>query len=131
MALEDFSGAIVPIVHPIPEAVAPDLAILAPARPGPVPLAVGHEAGLPNLVEIVRVDTALRETVPVDVGAGADAAVDEDRRDVDAGAAEIPDVADFLLVSAHVAFAAEGHLHRPAFLALGLDEFHQGNELVI
>ncbi len=78
MALEDFGGGAVPVVHAATEAVAPLLAVGATARLCPAAVAEGLEAFVPDLPEIISVDIALRESVAVDVGTGADAAIDED-----------------------------------------------------
>ena len=99
MALEDLVRRPVPIVHAVAEAVLPLLAVGASARFRPVAAAENLEAFLPDFVEVVLVDVSLREPVPVDVGTGADAAVDEDGGDVYAGVAEIPYGPDFLLIS--------------------------------
>ena len=85
MALEHLGGGAVPVVHAAAEAVAPFPAAGAAARPGPVAVAERLEALLPHFVEIILIDAALREPVPVDVGTGRNAAVDEDGGDVDAG----------------------------------------------
>ena len=99
MALEDVLGGAVPVVHAVAEAVFPLLAVGAAARFRPLAVAEGLEAVLPDRLKVVLVDVSLREPVPVDVGAGADAAVDEDGGDVHAGVAEIPHGPDLLLIS--------------------------------
>ena len=109
----------VPVVHAATEAVFPLPAGLAGAlAAGPFAAAEGLETMLPDFVQIVLVDIALREIVPVDVGTGADAAVNQDGGDVDAGAAEETVVADLLLVGAQEVSATEGDLHRTAFPTL-------------
>ena len=91
----------------------------------------GQKSVLPDVPEVIVIDIALGEEVPVDVGAGADAAVDEDGGYVHAGVAEVADVADLLLVSAQIALAAEGGFHGAALLPPGLDKFHQRDEFIV
>jgi len=111
VALEHFFGGAVPVVHAAAKAVAPLGAAGAPALLRPFPVPEGQEAVLPDLPEVIVINVALGEEVTVDVGAGADAAVDEDGGYVHAGVAEVADVADLLLVSAQVTLAAEGCFH--------------------
>ena len=131
MALKDFLAGPVPVVHTVPEAVAPFPAGSAAAFFCPAAVAERLEAPFPDRIEIVRIDIALGKGVAVDVGAAADPSVDEDGGDVDAGMAEVADVPDLLLVAAEETFAAERGFHRTAGTPLLPDEFHQGNELRI
>ncbi len=59
MALEHLGRGTMPVVHAVPEAVLPLLAAGATARPGPVAVAEGLEARLPDLLEIVFLDIPL------------------------------------------------------------------------
>ena len=77
MAVNHILARAVPVVHSVAEAHFEGFAILADARARPFAVAERLKTLIPNLIKIVGVDAALRETVAVDVGAGADAAVDE------------------------------------------------------
>lgn len=92
--------------------------------PSPTSVAEPLKTVLPDLVEVILIDTPLGEKVPVDIGAGGDASIDEDRRDIHSCAAEVPDIPDFLLVAAEIAFATKGDIHRTAFLPFPTDEIH-------
>ena len=119
-----------PVVHSAAQAAIEDLAVAALTATRPIALAEGLEAVMPHFEEVVLVDVALPEGLAVDVGAGADGAVDEHRGDVDAGVAEIGVLAHLALVAAQVALAAEGDVHRRVFLlAFLFDKLHQLNEL--
>ena len=117
-------------MHTIAEAVFEGFAMLALSLAGPFAMAEGLEAGVPDFPEVVGVDVALTEMLAVDVGAGADGAVDEDGGDVDTGVAEIGGPAHFVLVGAEITLAGEGGGHRGgaggAFLG---DEVHELDEL--
>ena len=158
MAVEHFGAVAVPVVHAVAEAVAPDFAVGAGALAGPAAVAECLEPVFPDVVEIVFVDTPLTEGVAVDIGAGADASVDEDRGDVDPRVAEVWDVADLSFISAQVTLTTERYFHRSfasclrSFAALrmtvgtlrmtvgtlrmtrgplGLDEVHQPDEFLV
>ena len=100
-----------PVVHAVAEAVAEGFAVFAHTTACPTAVAEGLETGLPHLPKVVVVDVALGEGVAVDVGAGADGAVDEDGSDVDACMAEVGILAHAALVTTQIAFAAEGDGH--------------------
>ena len=89
-----------PVVHTIAEAVFEGFAMLALSLAGPFAMAEGLEAGVPDFPEVVGVDVALTEMLAVDVGAGADGAVDEDGGDVDAGMAEVGILTYLALITA-------------------------------
>jgi hypothetical protein len=120
-----------PIVHPATEAVAPFPAIFAPPCTGPTAISERLETFLPYLPQIVLIDVALAEAVPVNVGTGADAAVGQDRSDVDSGVAEEAAVADLFLIASQITLATERYAHRTALRALLLYEFHKRYELFI
>ena len=77
MAIDNVHARAVPVVHSVAQTHFERLAILADARACPFAVAERLKTLVPNLVKIIGVDAALREAVAVDVGAGADAAVDE------------------------------------------------------
>ncbi len=123
MAFEEVAA--VPAVEAAAQAVAPVLALCAAAAAaGPGPIAEGLETGLPDVPEIVFIDAALSERVAVDVGAGGDSAVDQDRGDIDAGVAEETVAAHPLLVWAHERLAAKSDPHPAACRALFGDKVH-------
>ena len=131
MALERLPGVSVPVVHAAAQAVLPLLAAGAAAAMGPAAVPEGLEARFPHFIEVVLIDVSLGEPVAVDVGTGADATVDEDGSDIDAGVTESAHGTDLFLVSAQVALATEGNLHGTTFFPLPLDELHQFHELRI
>ena len=126
-----------PVVHAVAEAVFEGFAVLALPFAGPVAVAEGLESGVPDFPEVVGVDVALAEMLAVDVGAGADGAIDENRGDVDACMAEVGSLTHCALVGAEVSFAAEGNVE--SFLSLEFligfallgDEVHKLDELGI
>ena len=120
-----------PVVHAAAKAVFPLFAGGADAGAGPVVVPEGLEAVLPNFPKAILIDISLRETVPVNVGTGADAAVNEDGGNVHPGVAEMAHGAHLFLVSAQIAFAAEGDGHGPALLPLLPDEFHELHKLLV
>ncbi len=124
MALKDFIGKAVPVVHSVSETVAPLLAFFALAGTRPAAVAERLETSFPNPVEIVLVYAALTETVAVDVGAGTDPAVDKNRRYVDSGMAEVSHLTHLFLIAAKISFAAESDVHGPFGRPLALDEVH-------
>ena len=132
MAVDGRVAIAMPVVHAVSEAVFEGFAVFAGALLGPVAVAEDLKAGVPNLPEVVGVDIALGEALAVDVGTGADGAVDEDGGNVDAGVTEVWCLAYFAFVGAEVAFAGEGDIHRcragGAFLG---DEVHELDKLGI
>ena len=64
----------VPVVHSVAQTIFEGFAPFANSGARPVTVAERLKTLVPNLIEIVGVDVALREAVAVDVGAGADAA---------------------------------------------------------
>ena len=112
-------------MHGAAEAVLIHLAAGARTLFHPCTVAEGLEAVFPNIEEVILIDIALH-IAAVDVWAGRDGAVDEDRADGDARTAEIIPIADFALVGAHVGLAAE-HAVNFAFLSGGDDEVSDGS----
>ena len=131
MTLKGVRTVSMPVMHPAAEAVAPFPAIFAPSRTGPAAISERLEAFLPNLPQIVLIYVALAEAVPVNVGTSADAAVGQDRSDVDSGVAEETAVADLFLIASQISLAAERDAHRAVLCALLSYEFHKRYELFI
>ena len=89
MAVNHIFDRTMPIVHSVAKAILEGFALFANSRARPVAVAERFKTLVPNLIEIVGVDVALRETVAVDVGTGADAAINQHRGYVDTCMAEI------------------------------------------
>ena len=66
-----------PVVHTVAEAHIEGFAVVADALSRPLPIAERLETGLPDIPEAVRVDIALGESFTVNVGTGADGAVNQ------------------------------------------------------
>ena len=124
---EDEFAFFVPEVHAATLAETPVLAGGAIVLFHPVPVAVGLKAVVPYIHEVVCIDIAL-VIIGADAGAGRYGAVRQHTRNAHAGIAEEEIVADVALVIAQEALTAIAGLDA-AFLAGGLDEFHEALEL--
>ena len=100
-----------PVVHAATVAAVGDLAVSAHPPPSPAPVAELTEPTVPHLPQVVMVYIALSEDLAVDVGTGRYSAVDQHRRNIDAGMAEERVRPHHTLVRAQKALAAEGDVH--------------------
>lgn len=119
-------------MHAVSETVFEGFAVFAGALSGPVAVAEGLKACVPNLPEVVGVDIALGKALTVDVGTGTDGAVDEDGGDVDSGATEVGRLADAALIRTKITLATKGDVHGCGSAnALFGNEVHELDELCV
>ena len=100
-----------PVVHTVAEAHIEGFAVVADALACPLPVSEWLETGLPDIPEVVGVDIALGETCTVDVGTGADGAVNQYGGNVYPCMAEIGSLPHLALVATEITLAAEGDIH--------------------
>ena len=111
-----------PVVHAASLAISVFFACGTCAGFCPFSVAIHFETVVPYINEIVLINVALNKAA-VDVWACPDAAVNQDRADVDACPAEEAVVTYLLFIAAHVAFATELYFD-PVFCPFCFDEFH-------
>ena len=116
-------------MHGTSKAVLEHLAVGARALFHPSTVAEGLEAVFPNIEEVVLIDIALH-IAAVNIGASGDGAVNQDRTDGDASAAEIIPVADLALIGTDIGLATEHAIDFPLFSGRH-DEIHHLAELLV
>ena len=101
----------VPIMHTVSEAVFEHFTVFAHPLSCPTAVTEKLETVIPHIPEVIVVYVALPKTFAVNVGTGADSAVDKHRGDVYASVTEIGRLPHLAFVWTEVTFAGKGDIH--------------------